>query len=123
MLFVDLEVSGVLRAALTMVIVPRAITVQLSRLSLLKSTVALQANGLQLVELMQLQDVLTALLVNGAEKDLIPRLHTPTDARLLTISALLEPKDQSLVLLDSSSTPLQLATLVLHALPVSIVQE
>jgi len=122
-LSVEPEVSGVLREAQPTEIVPQVIIAQLNRLFSLKSTVALQVNGLQLVEPMPLQDARTALLLNGAEKVLIPRLLTRTDARPLTISALQEPKDLSLVLLDSSSTPLQLVTLVHLALTVSIAQE
>ena len=122
-LSVELEANGVLREALPRVIVPQVITALKNKPYSTKSLVALQVNGLQLVLQMPLQDVLTALLVNGAEKDLTPRLLTRTDARLLTISAQLEPQDLSLVLLENSSTPLQLATLAQLALPVSIAQE
>lgn len=122
-LSVDLEVNGVLKEALATEIVPQVITAPLNRLSSPKSTVALQVNGLQLVVQMPLQDVPTALLVNGADKDLIPRLLTRTDARLRTINALLEPQDPSLVLLENTSTPLRLETLAQLALPVSIAQE
>jgi hypothetical protein len=122
-LLVELEVSGALKEAQQKSIAPLVITAPLKLPPSIKNSVVLQANGPQLVLPILLLAAQLVLLVNGAEKVLIPKLLIRTDARLLTINAKQDLPDPPLVHLEISLTLHQLEMFVPHALPVSTAQE
>jgi hypothetical protein len=120
---VELVVNGVLREVQPMELALLVTSAPLKKLPFRKNGVALLESGLPLAPLMPLEVVLTAWPVNGAEKVLIPRLLTKTDAKLPTMNARLELLNLQHVLLDHTSTQLLLVTLAHLALPVATVLE
>jgi hypothetical protein len=89
-LFVEVAVNGVLREVQLTELALLVTSAPPKKLPFLKNGVALPESGLLLAPLMPLEDALPVRPVNGAEKDLIPRLLTRTGVKTPTINAQLE---------------------------------